>query len=1246
MNTYFKIVFFKRNILLFLAAILFIFSIVVTKYITYTASPAKVQEHLTASIHQNENQFLHFVADTVLLKKIIVSPTNVSDKIQLTTFPFGIYIFQEQNLLYWNNNNYTVSKEDVLKADGNYFVQYQNGSFEFIKQTISVNHQSFIVAALIPIRFHYFIENNYLKSSFAGHPEIEKYYQISDDANALPIVSSNQKELFKISKKTLDVNLDYDLPTIILRTIAIMCILVYIHRFSMKTLQQKTFAQAFFYLFTILLVLRGISYTTNFPFNFSRLTLFDPSIYASNFFNPSLGDLFINTIFILWLILFYKFNYKKNTTTNISLFTQKTVQKTLPFIQLVLLVAATFITTSTIKSLVLDSKISLDVTNFFSLSVYSLVSFVILSLCVIGFYHLSHILLQNIFDKKIKLSLQLLTIAVAGLVVISFQIGSVAAVTNSIILVWLMLFVSIINTRKKDTAVYLFNSSFFVLWIMFFSVSVAALIIQQNNYIEKEQRKIWAEKLAEQIDPNSETLLKIATTNFSDYFLQNNFNRFNQEFSNKFIKDSLVNENFSGYLNKYETKIYTYDKSFKPLYNEDSIPFSVVKTIIENNSKATSIPHLYSFENNSKKENFIYEKTVLKDTQILGYLFVMVKPKQYKSEALYPELFKQVKDLSSDFNTHYSYAVYNNGILINNFNDYSFPSTLSKNNIPSKKFEFREQQGYNELWYTNNNGKIVVIVKKNAAILELLTLFAYLFCIFLIVVALLHSVIFFTKTKFNIQKLFTIFHFNIKTQIQATIIAVSLLSFVVIGITTISFFIYRFNENNHDRLSKNIQVIANQVEEKLKATNAHFAFDDMLDFTTLGFGNSLEKTINDIAEIFNTDINLYNTSGTLIASTQPYIFNKQLLSEKLQPTAYIALNDNKKSRYIQSEKIASFKYLSIYAPVNDEAGNTYAYINIPYLNSQQELNQEISGLLSTLMNLNAFIFLLAGAVAYTATGRITASYNLISEKMKAINIGFKNEEIVWNKNDEIGGLINEYNTMVRKLDASVKALTKSEREGAWREMARQVAHEIKNPLTPMKLSVQYLQKSINSEKINFKELTNNVTNTLIEQIEQLSKIASDFSQFANIENQQPELFNVSDVIASLIELYKTRDNIIIEWIKNDEPYSIYADKAQISRLFKNLITNAIEASNENEVIRIIISQSKTNNAIEVKVTDNGSGIDEAMKQNIFTPNFTTKSSGTGLGLAICKGIVERANGTISFTTEKNVGTTFKVRFII
>jgi signal transduction histidine kinase len=945
-------------------------------------------------------------------------------------------------------------------------------------------------------------------------------------------------------------------------------------------------------------------------------------------------------VILFWLINFYK----NNLNSHIYLRLSKQTLTIIAYIQIVILGAICFLFAGIIKSLVLDSKISFDVANFFSLNIYTIISFSILCLLTLSFFSIAQLLLARVYHQKIPLNIQLFIISVEGLLYASIQIGGSSTITNIAVLAWLLCFLTIFYYRKQDIIRSLYHTTFFIFWVMFFASSVAAMVIYQNKVVELEQRKRIAEKLASQADPSGENLLNIAMTNFDDHFLTQNFDRLDSDFTNKFLKDSLISSNFSGYLNKYETHIYTFDSLFHPLFNDDTTNYATIRTIVLRRAKPTSIPGLYTYTTNGNRLGYLFEKDI-KSTEehILGYFFVIVIPKKFASEALYPELFTQIDDFSNELNGNYAYAVYNNGKMVSSYNDYSFPILVNKQLSSLAQFTVINKNGYNELWYNAENGRQVLIVRKNEWILESLTLFAYLFCSFLLLIFLLHTVQFLLLKRFRWKEIKSSFVFDIRSQINLTIISISLFSFIVIGAATISFFINRFNKNKEDKLFKSVQLIGNEIQNKI---NAELLFDDAINVNDFTTGGIREKRIIDIAEMHNVDINYYDAAGNLKASTQPYIYNKHLLNNKMNPFAYYELHHLKKSRFEQDEQIGTLRFLSVYTPIVDEQGNTYAYLNIPYLNSQAELKQEISGFLATLINLNAFIFLVAGAIAFLITNRITASFSLIADKMKAISLGKKNEELTWKKQDEIGILIQEYNKMVHQLEESAEALAKSEREGAWREMARQVAHEIKNPLTPMKLSIQYLQKAVNDKQLDaaqLNSLTNRVTLTLIEQIDQLSKIAGDFSQFANIGNVQLEYFDISEVIRSLVQLHSADNNVKISWKKEMGFYGLYADKTQMQRLFTNLIKNAFEAVEGVTNPSVHIHQANVANNILISVTDNGSGIPDEFIGKIFSPNFTTKSSGTGLGLAICKGIVEKADGKIWFVTKQAIGTTFYVQ---
>jgi len=1237
-----RISFYKHGYLLIIAAWIYTISFIFSNYSFYRSSPERVKKRLETFIKNSEENFETFSGDSAVIRSLVVYGVESEKALEYVNDDVNLFVYVRNDLgnlllAYWNNHKVIPPAKDLEQPDGKYFSVYPNGEFEFIKKTFYLNGKQVITAAVVPIRWNYFFENQYLKTEFASIANIENIYNVVTDHANFYVKNGDGKVLFGLKEKKKVQNINPGWVSLTLRVMAIILVLIFLNIMAYKVVEKKGWAQGFLLLAGLVLFLRFLSYQFPFPFDYRKRELFDPSIYGSNSLHPSLGDLFINMILLFWLISFFKFS-AINYLRSLSKITGKTGWWLTGILSAMMVVMA-FTSAGVIRSLIVDSKISFDVVNFFSLNIYTLVSFIILCLIILSFFYLSHFILLFMYKAAYVPSYVKYTAAtICGLFYLTVNVHSGASISNLMVLGWLLAYMFIMEYRKEDIFVPVIRSSFFLVWLIFFAGSIAALIIYQNKKVELEQRKKSAERLAWLADPAGESIMSIGIANFSNDFLSKNFIRLTAEATNKAIKDSLINENFAGFLNKYDTRIYTYNTDFQPLYNEDSVSYDVITNIIFNQSKRTSVPDVYYYESNTEGFSFLYQKEIRDSLQnALGYFFVVAKPKRYTTEALYPELFKQVKDNPSEIDISYAYAIYNKGTIINNFGDYNFVSRIPKELYPRQDYIEKENGQYNELWYNAGNNKLVIVVKGGSVFFASITLFAYLFGSFLFIVVLLQITDYLIRSGFSWKRIKSGFSFNIRTQIQSTIIFISIFSFLVIGVATISFYIKRFSQTNRERLVKAIQIMSNEIESQIQS---QAIFDDVVKIYDLGASNELERKINEISEIHNVDINFYDLAGNLKVSTQPYIYKKKILSEMMEPLAYYQLHYKHEIQVIQEESVGRFSYLSIYVPVRDETGEPYAYLNIPYLNSQKELNQEISNFLVTLINLNAFIFVVAGAIALMLTHRITNSFTLIGSKMKDINLGKANEEISWNTKDEIGSLVNEYNKMVKKLEESAQALAKSEREGAWREMARQVAHEIKNPLTPMKLSIQYLQRAIKEKNPDMEVLSQKVAATLVEQIDQLAKIASDFSQFANIGNVNMETFDVSELLGSLINLYNTNDKLNICWNKPVQPTFIKADRSQINRLFTNLLQNAIEASPGNEIINITITEEINANKLLVSIKDEGVGIPAEIQDRIFTPNFTTKSSGTGLGLAMCKGIVEKANGKIWFETTEGAGTTF------
>ncbi|MBK7882660.1 MAG: HAMP domain-containing histidine kinase [Chitinophagaceae bacterium] len=809
-------------------------------------------------------------------------------------------------------------------------------------------------------------------------------------------------------------------------------------------------------------------------------------------------------------------------------------------------------------------------------------------------------------------------------------------------LIWLLLYIYLVNNNYLRLLNSKTISSRLIFWLFFFSISIVSIIVVENKQKEFSNREHYADVLFTKADPSNETLMNTLLADFRNDFLAANFNRFYNDSTSYAFKDSIVNGNSSVYNNKYDTKIYTFTIDEKPLHNRDSSGYNELNFILSTQAKPTNIPGLSYYDESYDRFSYISKKNVTDSLDnLLGYVFILARPKIFRTDALYPELFSKGYNSSIENSSIYSFAVYNNLQLVNSHNDYAFPTKLKVNDIPKENFTSYKKNGYDELWFKSGSDKVVVIAKEDNFLIESITLFSYLFCAFLLIATLfwLLNVLFISKLSGN--KARYNWQMSIQNQIHVTIIFICVLCFLIIGVATILFFINRYENNNKEKLSRTIHIMENEVRTAFEELST---FDDVLKVYDVGYREKLEKLIAKISEIHAVDINLYDIEGNLKVSSLPLPYNKGIVSTLMDPLAYYHLHEKKEVQYFKEEKIGKLSFVSNYVPVIDKMGTVYAYLNIPYFTSQSKLKQEISNFLVTIINLNAFIFLVAGIVALFITNRIIRSFTLISNKMKEVNLGKHNEAIEWKRNDEIGDLVKEYNKMVSKLDESAVALAKSEREIAWREMARQVAHEIKNPLTPMKLSLQYLQKAIQNNAHNVNELTENVAQTLVEQIEHLNQIASEFSQFANIGNPKIETFDLNDVLKSVIQLHTAGDSTQISWEHLEDKIIIEADKTQINRLFTNLMQNALQAVPVNKTpdIRIISSIQESKWAL-VTISDNGAGILQSIQSKIFTPNFTTKTSGTGLGLAMCKGIIEQAKGKIWFDTQAGEGTVFYVQ---
>ncbi|WP_121354751.1 sensor histidine kinase [Flavisolibacter nicotianae] len=1236
----------RKRTLLLSAIGLVLFSFLTSWYFDSQLSISYQQRQLQHYVTAQQEDARRLVNNTALMGKLVTRQESQDEFDFIAKKNYGFFLFAEtlsgkEDLLFWNSQIIIPPQVDFRTGDEVVFRQLLNGYYIIQKTRLTLPGMSnnLVVYVLIPVLYKYYLETENSQTKFAHDPSATKRIALAERAaTKFPIVSLDKKPLFYLQRPPAGMQSRTDPVSVVLRITALVLLLVVLHMVAQDIRTRRGGLQGVLFLAVVLLFVRVLLYLFPQLFSLRQFELFDPLIYGSNTINRSLGDLLINAVFLCWIVLF-AWNFL-GPLKELPRFLQGRKGIVAGSLGVFLLMFVTFQFAGMVNALVKDSKISFDVTDFSQLTVYTGISFVILALLSLSYYYFSRLLFRIILLLFPNLVSLYFTVAVAGLLFLSFQREHSIVLFQLPVLFWLVLYSLVLTQEQSIFNRFRITIAGILFWIFVFSVSLAVLIMQANRERELRERRSVATNYEEQLEPTKVMAVSVGLTVLDERFLKNNFNRFYQEIDNELIRDSIQRSSFSGYSNAYSTSIYVFDSAYHGVNNPDDRTYDELNNIYTTHGQATEKKGLVSYEVSPTQVVYLVKREAFDSTKLLGTLFLVAAPRQYQGkEKFYPDIFRRMRPEKTD--PVYIYAVYQNKQLNRYTGSYSFPIRLKDGDVPESEFAYFDKGDYNELWYKASNHKIIIVARKKDSLIESITLFSYLFCAFLFMVSVIRSFELLSRVVQAWPKVEIFSRLNIRSQIHVTIIFISILSFLVIGVATITYFVQRYKRTNIENLSLTSSITLNELQKKAK--------EDSLALTAGTFDNaanteSLKQVVRDISDVHGVIVNLYDTSGLLQITSDDQIYRKGILSTRMDPTAYYHLSSLDEVQKVQTETNGDIDYESIYTIIrNPKTNEKVAFLNIPSSATASGLSQEISNFLVTIINLNAFIVLIAGVIALFITNRITRTFSVISNKMKEITLGRSNEEIAWSKEDEIGELVKQYNKMVKQLENSASALAKSEREGAWREMARQVAHEIKNPLTPMKLSIQYLQKAIQNNQPNVKDLTTNVAHTLIEQIDHLSKIAADFSQFANIGNRRLEMVDLHNVIGSLLDLFATNPKVQVTWNPIPGPARMQVDKTHMNRLFTNLLANAVDACSERQKCQVSIREEKANGFLIVAIQDNGDGIPEEMQSKIFTPNFTTKTSGTGLGLAMCKGIVEQAGGDIWFQTVVGEGTTFFVK---
>jgi two-component system, NtrC family, nitrogen regulation sensor histidine kinase NtrY len=1222
----------------------------------FYAQKAKLQP--TAMVHtiendlqKRQNEVATMLGNKELVNNLFANHLSELELKQLLSEKFLVCVFDSNQLVFWNDNKISVERVEISTTPT---IVKQHLNIYLAQRIYQQGNSRKYIDIFIPIFLHYNVENEYIQSHFIASSDIPASSEIlfAKVIESSLVRSSTGTPLFFVHINKEDIKpLIPDTPLVLLVLSASFFLIVSIHFLALYLCRNRSYIYGTFFLIILIAIIRVITYKFGLPFHLQSLEIFSPQIFASDFFLPSFGDLLLNVLALYWIIS-YMVAQSSKQSNKVTYFHKSATFRWLLFIAIAFALSLFALYLEyLIQALVMDSDISFDTNSFNATDKFTIL--VLITIAFIARICINALQLANLnFNRLIKDSkMKYAVLVIIGIIsvfgiryrVIPNRLWSSSGTEDLLYTLSFAMGIFYLFLMDSSFAKKMFiKSALFnvIFWSVYTSIMCAVFfkyyINQQERYIS---RIAFAEKLSRQQDADLELkFIDIANQ------IKNDTTLFTWISNKNVLSTQDIYKYFSvlyssSYLSKYKADIFIFKSNKELLTREFSQNFDTLEQQIK-----TAVPTMSDvlFFRNQINNNGDYLAKIpiankMKDS-IFGYVFIELKIKKNITQSLYPKLLQDQKETSNKRKPNYNYAIYTKGELSAQSGDYNFRFNIG--NLPGhRQYWYFDDGDYSELYYRATPDVVYVIVYKDDYLVGLLTIFSFFFVVYLIVC--------FVEGWFNLlfaylltgQKAEFIKNVSLSIRIKYFVLGFTVISFVVIGISTVIFLTDRYKNNSTKQIEQAISNISEVVDQYFQSHNIRI--------TDANISKKLKDpefvyTLSNIALQQKLDINIYDSKGQLAISTQDNIYNKELLSRSMSPRAYNLFVQKQLYRVNQTESIGLLSFTSIYTSIVNHDGNIVGYINIPSFFSEKALGNQITSLLTTLVNIYTILLLLSSIITFLFINSLTNSLRLVADNLKNVNLK-KNELINWPYKDEIGLLVAEYNKMVIAVEQHAISLVKDERQSAWREMAKQVAHEIKNPLTPMKLNIQYLQQAINGNHPDIINMAKRVSASIIEQIDNLNYIASEFSNFAKMPEKNTEKIDLISMLQRIVALYESETGIVVKGAFPDVPVIIYSDKSQMLRIFTNIVQNAADSIPEQvhgEITITLTIESET--GVLITIADNGSGVSEEIKHKIFDPYFTTKTSGTGLGLAMTKKIIELWGGQIWFESTENIGTTFYI----
>lgn len=1144
---------------------------------------------------------------------------------------------ENQRLVFWSDYALTLDLSMLEFSQEYQLIEDPYGDFVAKVRKFKRNSRDYYLIHAVRIVRPGSIDNDYISSGpnpdFFGNDRFQLFTNSSE--GTFQVLSLTGKPIFGVNflPGYQLVGRVYNVPLVIFFISVFLLYFLLSFDFLKKKWSKGYPWQTIGYGFLIFLVIRVLMIYSGFPGIFFEFELFDPTNYASSVVNPSLGDLLLNTLglgVILGLIVFQL--VKKQVIDKASGWNW--LRNRLLGSLVVFLICALFYSISWFlpRDLIFNSQWVLEITSIPSFDWFQGLSLLILF--VWGAYYV--LITLSLFRILVGVGYSRLFLLKA-LTIFGFSL----AVPFGFLGIWWFIAWSAHFVFQATVVWFGLHQNVFRLGFnTFLTFFYAGLIVATINGVSTHQAQ--RESLVQsKVGFANQNLIENDV--MTEFFLGDIFTRIKSDlFIQNRLADPLLSKDpvetkirkiyLDNYFDQFEVSIRIFSSAGTQIQGpSDQLKLEDLRKEYVKSDFATGVRDLYFVRNRESSANnkFVGFVPILRENNLLGTVFFELKQLRVQPGSVYPKLLLDKKYADKLEPSSYDYGVFRDGNLIRtsgtfNYFQSQFELVLDRESLYTSGISLG---GYHHLGIANGE-EVFVISSPSVSLAQFfanISLFFVAFVFLTFLTILINTLI----------KGYRKFEFNYSTKLQLYLNFAFFFPIIIISIITIGL----LSGSYQDDLNRQYIQKANLIKTNLGA------FLNNQDPSSVD-RDLLNEEINELANTVASDIHLYTPEGRLESTNRPNIFDKKILSPYINPQALAGIREENQIQLLVNEQVGKLRYQTVYLAVPSQIDQSLAGIlAIPFFESEAELDSLIADVLSNIFNAFVIIFILFLVVSSFVSRNLTLPFRLLTQKLKATNLE-NNEPMYWASKDEIGLLVNEYNNMLFKLEASKKVLASTEKESAWREMAKQVAHEIKNPLTPMKLTLQHLLRLDQEGKLDDPDRLRKSLETLIHQVDALSGIASSFSTFAKMPLPKNERMDFKKVLGKVLDLFKNDRRIQLDF--RDDSYTeeipIMGDDKLFGRVISNLIINGIQAVETDKRPHIKIWLWMTEQAVFLEITDNGKGISPELKDKIFIPNFSTKSQGSGLGLAIAKSGVETAGGKIWFETELGKGTTFYLTF--